>query len=129
MRNSSSLPVPELLFLEISSAGEFFLRDFMCGNKLLKCNKSSFFSAAPSFSKISKLFVSKEISSSFALILITVSMPRLLFLEADTSTVDALKVGRVDSAEESYYVSVSCDSSASLRVKVALGVLSVFLFT
>jgi len=32
--NSPFLPVPELLFLEISSAGEFFLRILVCENRL-----------------------------------------------------------------------------------------------
>jgi hypothetical protein len=77
-----------------------------------------------------KIIRLKKISLSFALILITVSRPSLLFPEADTSTVDALEVGRVDSAEESYdYILVSCDSSATLRVKVALGILNVVLLS
>jgi hypothetical protein len=97
---SPFLPGPVLLFLEISSAGEFFLRNFMCDNRLLKCNKFSSFSA-PSLFKISKFYVSKEIISSFVLILLTVSRPRCLFLGADTSMVDAFQVGRVDSFEGS----------------------------
>lgn len=78
--DSPFLTVPELLFLEISSAGEFFLRNFMCENRLFKCNRSSSFSAAP-FSKIPNFYVSKEISSSFVLILLTVSGLDVCFWE------------------------------------------------
>jgi hypothetical protein len=81
VRNSPFLPVPELLFLEISSAGEFFLRDFMCENRLLIRNTSSSFSAVPSLSKISNFYVSIEISSSFVLILLTVSRLDVCFWE------------------------------------------------
>jgi len=101
----------------------------MCDNRLFKCNKSSSFSAAPSFFKISKFYVSKEISSSFVIILLTVSRPRCLFLGADISMADALQVGRFGSFEGSDSIVVSCEPSASYRVKFALGVLSIYLLT
>lgn len=85
----------------------------MCDNTFFKCNKSSSSSVAPSLSKISKFYVSKEISSSFFLILLTVSRPRCLFLGADTSMVHALQVGRVGSFTGSDSMVGSCESSVS----------------
>jgi hypothetical protein len=85
----------------------------MCDNRLFKRIKSSSFLAAPSLSKISKFYVSKETSSSFVLILLTVSWPRCLFLGSDTSMVDALHVERADSFEGSDSIVGIYESSAS----------------